>query len=570
MIRTTVRKIDGAPGAGKTTTIFNEIEEHADNGVPYEDILVVTFTRSARRDAIEELRNVYPSAERREIKKRVRTFHGAAFVSCLDADVLIDGDQLIVQDETPEPYAEFCRKNMLPYNPESTPTRAEIRNGDVGDMAAGNRLFAISDWLALTQRSVEDFPQAPISTQLGYEKVVELLERWDEFKQAGTEVQNDDEEVVNAPYVEHPDYVDLAIEGGLVPGGQYLYADEFQDLSPQEYRLFKGWRESGSFETIVCAGDPEQSIYGFREATPYFFENMPVDDVETRKLTYRVPANIVAVARGILDDHPDTDPRGFRAKDDGGDVGELSVTSPDNLRETILAKLFEHGDDNDAADGFLLSRANHQVKKIASALERAGIPYRQLGSKYQAWTADVSAIYAALKAIDEQRYATVTTTKTLLDHLPDGDMRAAEMFGGAPMWEDIEPDKVFKPEKLEQAVPESPAAIVNDLVDISPKRREILVNAFERRAVANHHPDDLWIGTIHAAKGLEADCVFLFPEITPRVERAYYDDQRNAAEEHRLFYVGVTRARNGLYIMRDYARGPVFPGLRGQLPEVVS
>lgn len=567
---TTVRKIDGAPGAGKTTTIFNEIEEHADNGVPYEDILVVTFTRSARRDAIEELRDVYPGAEQREIEKRVRTFHGAAFVSCLDADVLIDGNQLIVQDETPEPYAEFCRKNMLPYNPESTPTRAEIRNGDVGDMAAGNRLFAISDWLSLTQRPVEDFPKSPISTQLGFEKVVSLLEQWNEFKEEGTEVQNDDDEIVNAPYVEHPDYVDLAIEGGLVPGGQYLYADEFQDLSPQEYRLFKGWRESGSFETIVCAGDPEQSIYGFREATPYFFENMPVGDVETRKLTYRVPENIVAVARGILDDHPETDPRGFRAKDAGGDVEELSVTAADDLRKTILEKLFEHGGDNDAADGFVLARANHQVRKIASALERAGIPYRQLGSKYQAWTADVSAIYAAVKAIAGQRHATVATTKTLLDHLADGDDRAAEIFGGPPLWDKIEPDKLFDPDDLGRAFPESPVEIVNDLVDISAERREILVNAFERRAVAHHHPDDLWIGTIHSAKGLEANCVFLCPEITPRVERAYYDDRRHAAEEHRLFYVGVTRARNGLYIMRDYARGPVFPGLRDQLPEVVS
>lgn len=567
---TTIRKIDGAPGAGKTTSIFNDIEEHADNGVPFEDILVVTFTRSARRDARKELRDVYPAAERRDIKKSVLTFHGAAFVSCLDAGALIDGDQLIVQDEHPEPYAEFCRANMLPYNPESTPTRAEIRNGDVGDMAAGNRLFAISDWLALTQRPVEDFPRSPISTQLGYEQVVDLLDRWDDFKQAGDDIQMDDGEVVNAPYVEHHDYVDLAIEGNLVPDGAYLFADEFQDLSPQEYRLFKVWRESGAFETITAAGDPEQSIYGFREASPYFFENMPVDDVETRKLTYRVPANIAAVGSGILDDHPDTDPRGFRAEDDGGDVEEMSVTTPDDLRSTIIEKLFEHGGNNAAPDGFVLARANHHVRSIAEALESAGIPYRQLGGEYQAWSADVSAIYAALKAIDEQRHATVASTKTLLDHLPDGDDRAVEIFGSSPMWGKIDPDKLFTPDDLAPAFPEAPSTIVNDLVNISSERRDILSNAFERRAVAHHHPDDLWIGTIHSAKGLEANCVFLCPEITPRVERAYYDDQTTAAEEHRLFYVAVTRARDGLYIMRDYARGPEFPGLRGQLPEVFS
>lgn len=565
---TAIKKIDGAPGTGKTTTIFNEIEARASDGVNVDDILVVTFTRSARRDAEKELRDVYPLVEPDDVDNRVRTFHGAALVAAIGGGAVVDpSEQIIVRDSNPEVYAEFCRRHALPFERDEDPSWDEIRSGDVGDLPPGNKLFRTADWLALTQRTYEDHPRAPVSPNMDFDRVVELLAAWDEFKAEGTEFETRSGELVQAPYFEHHDYVDAAIERGLVPDGRFLYADEFQDLSPQEYCLFKTWRESGQFDGITAAGDPEQSIYGFREASSYFFEEMPVDEVETLKTSYRCPSAIADVASGILDDHPQTDPRGFNAAEDGGGVQEINVQADSDLRDTVLDAIGAYAP-SDNADVFVLTRANHQAISIASAFEDLGIPYRML-SGYSRWEA-IGTIHAALRAIDQERHATVDMIAMLLDNMPDriAAEHAAELDQDALLTGGEYKDELIGPETLGRAFPASPTEIVGQLADISRSRREILRNAFDHDDLADHHPSDVHVGTIHSAKGLEADCVILCPEITPRVEDAYYADEETAAEEHRLFYVGASRARARLIIMRDYCRGPVFPGLRDQVPGV--
>lgn len=571
---TTVKKIDGAPGTGKTTAIFNAIEELDDDGVDYDDVLVVTFTRSARRDASEELQDVFPLVDPHDVDDRVRTFHGAALVAAIVGGAVVDpSQQLIVRDSTPHIYARFCRRQALPFEPDEDPTWDEIRSGNMGDLPSGNKLFKTADWLALTQRPYEDHPRAPTSPNLGYERVVELLEAWDEFKAEGTEFEDHNGNMVQEPFVEHHDYVDAAIERGLVPNGRYLFADEFQDLSPQEYRLFKTWRDSGQFETITAAGDPEQSIYGFREASSYFFEEMPADDVQTLKTSYRCPSEITGVASGILDDHPRTDPRGFNAASAGGEVHEKNVRADSDLRGTVIDALAAYGPDNNPADIFILVRANHQAFSIGSAFEGLGIPYQMFGG-YSRWTETLGTIHSTLRAIEHNHHATVNMVATLLDVMPVATReRYAKRFDEQrALLPGIEYDKdeynLIPPEEIEQAFTEPTANIVDELSEVSRDRREILRNVVTHDEIAEHSPTNVTVGTIHKAKGLEADCVILCPEITPRVEEGYYEDEDTAAEEHRLFYVGASRAREGLIIMRDYCRGPVFPGLRDQVPGV--
>lgn len=552
---TTVTKLDGAPGVGKTTALFETVESLATEDHQLEDILYLTFTRASRREAIAELRDVYPSADRSDVKKRARTFHGAALVTCLaEGEIEEPGEQIITREEDETVFARFCRREGLDYNPdESDP----FQDGAVGDGpdASGNRLFAIAEFLALSRRPVEEFHHAPVASPLSPTDTQTVLEAWDEFKANAAEL----------PLFEHHDYVERAIEiNGSYPT-RSLFIDEFQDLSPLEYTLYKIWRECGAIENIYIAGDPNQSIYSFREARPYYFENTPVEHVTQRKESYRVPAAPARVARGILDAHPETDPAGFRAAAGArGTARVVSAASDAALAQLVRRAIATH--DGEQADVFLLARTNRHVQSLGAALRREGIPYGTLGSMSDLWTGTLTRLYRALSPLREGDPVPAPVVKTLLDAVPSSGRaeRVTALAGGRLRWEQIEEDKHFSHEDVRRAFPEDVATLAGQLPGLQSYRREALINALSGETPAP--PRAVTIGTIHAAKGLEAPCVLLFDAYSKRVEDAYYRDTETAAEEHRLYYVGATRCSETLAIVRDHFDGAVFPGFEGTIP----
>ena len=67
--------------------------------------------------------------------------------------------------------------------------------------------------------------------------------------------------------------------------------------------------------------------------------------------------------------------------------------------------------------------------------------------------------------------------------------------------------------------------------------------------------------TIHGAKGLEADVVFLHTAITPRIQKALLIPGKESQAETRVWYVGVTRAKNVLYLVMDAGKNYTLPGV---------
>jgi superfamily I DNA/RNA helicase len=115
---------------------------------------------------------------------------------------------------------------------------------------------------------------------------------------------------------------------------------------------------------------------------------------------------------------------------------------------------------------------------------------------------------------------------------------------------------------------ETPSEIISRL-DLADWKRDALSAAVE--APADLTPQEVQIGTIHTAKGLEASSVFLFAEATSRIVEEYERDEAAAAEEHRVWYVGTTRATEELTIVQDYFDGPTAPPVEWlQLSGVVA
>lgn len=540
-----VVRINGCPGGGKTTELFKRVRRHQRDGMSADEMLYLTFTRTGRGEVGDRLLTVF-DGEEDDISNRAKTFHGAACSECYHAGVIDDvGDQVIQpgsEVDGTDPYRAFCEPRGLSYNAdEKSPLADDTANVTNG----GNQLFALADWLRYTQNPAEKCNLAPESIPLptGYERTVGLLEEWDHYKGHAYE----------RPLFEHADYVDEAIERSLTPDVDVMFIDEFQDLSPQEYLLFKTWRDSGLIDRIYIAGDANQSIYSFRAGTPRYFVETPTDETENRTASYRCPEAIVSVARGVLEAHPGTDPNGFVAKTTGGHAERRTVEYASDLADLVERDVEGHDPNDDENTVFMLTRTNRQKWNVGNALSDQGVPFEYIGTsdKYQPWRGKLQLLHRGLEAIGAGQnlvHKPAEIRGAIADALPRG-------------WQ----DSIGGYEELA-------AMDVDDVISrfgLPHYDRDRLRHAIERGEW--NDPAAVKVGTIHSSKGLEAPCVHLFDGYPGKMRREYQNGQ-NAAEEHRLYYVGATRSSETLRVITGFKSmgTAVFPAFDGGLPEATG
>jgi hypothetical protein len=161
-----------------------------------------------------------------------------------------------------------------------------------------------------------------------------------------------------------------------------------------------------------------------------------------------------------------------------------------------------------------------------------------------------------LRALRAGRPVPARGVKLLLEKAPG--KRERRMMDGSPVvWQNIDLDTDgFESPMVWKAFAEAKTVMqVIGLLDLSERAKTQLKAALGRTDSID--PTDVKIGTMHSAKGLEAPCVYLFPESTPKVLEEYRTG--DAGEEHRLHYVGVTRASETLHVVRDFFGTEVFP-----------
>lgn len=541
-----VEKIAGAPGAGKTYQLRRRLETVAADGVGISRFYWLNFTNSGREDVEPEIREVFAGEDTGDADPagRARTFHGLA-LSLVIRDGAIDPDpeknQVIQQtgdNGEVDPFADFCHRHGLEYDPGGTDAK-KLLSGVEQTRHTGNTLFAINDYLTATHKPPDDWHHAGLTTRIPDDRVPDLLRAWADYKHHPPEREY--------RLFEHGDYVEYAADQGLTPDVDVLLIDEFQDLAPAEYRLFKLWRDRGPVDRVYIAGDPNQAIYSFRGGSPYYFEETDTDETTTLTESYRCPDQIAAAARGVLEAHADTDPRGFAGADTGGLVRRRTVTDKTTLRGDVLA----------AAESYqarpavlLLTRTNRQLYQLRRDLQDTGVPFGVLGRNRGVWADDdLRAVLRVLRglATGAESFA-AGPVKTLRSWLTDR-IDYPGSFGDFLSGEDVR--EMFEGYQ-------SPRTIAARL-DVPEYKRDAVRNAL--RAGTTVGPGAVQAGTIHTAKGLEAPVVLLFTESTDRIVTTYERRSEKAAEEHRVYYVGATRASEELHLVDGYFRGPLAPPL---------
>jgi superfamily I DNA/RNA helicase len=485
------------PGTGKTLTIVRRIAHLITSGIPPADILAVTFTNRAAREMRERLSALLEKDARRVF---VGTFHLLGLRMLRDAGMKFS----------------ICSRE------EQIRTLQSVMN--------------------CTQKAAKDMAEsisrAKNLVEPAYGETVAAIEAYRGALEKNGMLDFDD--LISVP-------VDLMREGKAGRRFNHIIVDEYQDISPGQYRLLRSL--TGPSTEICAVGDSDQAIYGFRGADLRNFldfrRDFPDAATVVLKENYRSTRVIVDAASSVIRNNQQRIEKDLHAMGPQGAVLTL-VSVPDDRTEAEvvvreiegrlggtshfrLAGLTDSIDYSASAYSFadfaVLFRTNGQAKAFRDAFSSWGIPYQVVGEKASERSL---ALMEKLKRRSGQLTAGVTP-REMAEEIGANAEEAAMLTVLAAAYEDLPPEEVL-------------SRVIDEMS---------LLNAgdtFDPRA------DAVALMTMHMAKGLEFKVVFLAGAEEGIIPFTLGRGEADTEEERRLFYVGMTRAKEELLITHAKAR----------------
>lgn len=500
-------------GTGKTRTVTHRIAYGISKGYYSANrVLALTYTNRAAGELRARLRQLGVGAV------SVKTFHAAALAQLEFFWPQFSG--------VPAPAVLQSKARLI----------AEVADGAKIRLDAGAlRDFAAEiEWRKYSMLSMSEYSELvksrPKVAGLSPVKNLELQQAYEDAKIKAQKVDWEDVLVLTLGM--------LRAEPRALAHVQQQYrfftVDEYQDISPLQHALLDAWL--GNHSDLCVVGDPNQTIYSFTGATSEYLQNFGsrYQNANVIQLTrnYRSTQQIVSFANRLTIDSSSVEP--LRSE---GEIGlaprSLSfATVADEcaaLAAGIRTKLDQGIKPSDIA---VLYRVNGQSESIEHALANAGIDYQVRGGERFFSRPEIQNAIRAVRAesvspTDKPLYQTVTDICRSLG------------------WQTQQPqEKGSAREKWESL--NSFLAITEEL----PEGASILdfAKELDERQRSQHEPVKaaVTLSTIHAAKGLEWDFVFIVGLTEGYLPITYAQTDAEIREEQRLLYVGLTRAKKEL------------------------
>jgi DNA helicase-2/ATP-dependent DNA helicase PcrA len=316
---------------------------------------------------------------------------------------------------------------------------------------------------------------------------------------------------------------------------RFFTVDEYQDISALQQDLLDTWL--GDRTDLCVVGDPNQTIYSFTGASASFLENFESRYPDATKISltknYRSTPEIIAVAnrvRGSQNLEPleairpsGAEPifRGFETKAD--ERSWVTEQIANALRAGVKASQIA-----------VLYRINGQSEFIETALAEAGIEYQVRGGQRYFNRPEIMSATRLVRA-----EAASPTPRDMYE----GVTAIARSLG----WQSIAPNATGS--ELEQW--EALNSFVQIAEELPPgSTMNDFATELDERTRSQHEPtkESITLSTIHAAKGLEHKMVFIISANEGYLPISYAKSDAQVAEEQRLFYVALTRAKDSLSV----------------------
>ncbi len=525
-------------GTGKTRAITHRIAYGVRAGILQpSSVLAVTFTNRAAGEMRGRLRQLGAAGV------QARTFHSAAlrqlqyfWPKAVGGGLprIVDRKIQIVVDA-----AAACRIRL--DRNELRDVTAEIEWSKVTQTVP-------ADYAAAAAKAAREAPRDPA-------EIAQLYATYEDLKRERGVIDFEDVLLLTVGILQ--DRHDIAEE--VRAQYQHFVVDEYQDVSPLQQRLLELWL--GDRDSLCVVGDASQTIYSFTGATPDhlldFRIRHPGATVVKLVRDYRSSPQVVHLANGLLAqargraaDHrleliSQRDPGPEPAYTEYADEPAEAEGAARRIRDLLAIGV-------PPAEIAILFRTNSQSEIYEQALADGGIPYQLRGAERFFDRPEVRKAGIALRGA-----ARFGGNDSLLDDAVDLPSQVRAVLSGEG-W-------TATPPAGSGAVRErweSLAALVNLAQDFAAAKPGAtladLVAELDERANAQHAPtvQGVTLASLHSAKGLEWDAVFLVGVAEGMMPITYARTDEQIEEERRLLYVGVTRAREHLSISWALSRSP--------------
>ena len=553
-------------GTGKTRAIAHRVAYAVRTGVVNPGhVLAVTFTTRAAGELRGRLRQLDGPGGSGLAQVAARTFHSAALRQLVHFwPVTIGGRPPAVLDSKVALLAEAARAARVPA------TGPELRD-----------LATEVEWAKVLQVRPEDYAAEAAShgrtPPVDHQAAGRVYAAYENLRRDRHLVDFESVlELTAAILAGHP-----AAAAEMRDRYRYFVVDEFQDVNPLQKLLLDVW--AGDRDDVCVVGDPRQTIYSFTGATSGYLTGFaaeyPHATVVKLVRNYRSTPEVVDCANRLAQGRTGWG-RGGRAglapQGDGGPplVAQRASGPPAEFSEyddeaaeaaAVAARARQWMDSGlPPRDMAVLVRVNAQTERFEQAFAGAGVPCQVRGAQRFFDRAEVRQATGLLRAAAKSARApdepggsggSGQHAAAEVRHVLAGIGLTREPPSGRGAARDRWESLAALAQLAEDHCAAAPGASLADVVA-----------ELARRAAAEHAPqvEGVTVASLHAAKGLEWDVVFL-PGLTEgNLPIVHADSDEAVAEERRLLYVGVTRARQQVLLSWPLARLP--GGRRNRTP----
>lgn len=584
-------------GSGKTKTLTYRVARLIEDGIKPENILLLTFTKKA---AAEMLSRATIVLDNRCEKVAGGTFHSFANIILRKYSKLLGlKNNFTIMDRADcEDVINHIVGQLFPKKEKRFPKKStllDIYSKSINKVTPTKQIIA------------DEFPQFVHCE----DKIIEVHKAYVAYKRENSVLDYDDLLLYIKLLLENND----GLRKRLSNEYKYIMVDEYQDTNTLQADVIK--LLASEHNNIMAVGDDAQSIYSFRGANfrnildfPKLFENTKIIKLEQN---YRSTQNILKLTNEIISKAKEKYTKNLFSNIVSPQVPAL-ICAKDTQMEAdfICQRILELLDEDiSLSDICVLTRNARMSYNLEIELSKRAIPFQKFGGPKFMETAHIKDVVAHLRVIlNPDDVISLTRILLLLkgvgastvnnimpiikgDLNPDIKLLPSNksqsltpLFKTLGQLRDYSTTK--KPEEIVSAVINYYRPILKDKYDDFSKREKDLDHfeylstqysnledfisdlaleppdaSVEGMYKKNSDDEALTISTIHSAKGLEWDSVFIIGAVDGRFPSAYsFNSEEEMDEELRLMYVATTRAKNNLYItypvdMYDYSMNMV-------------
>ena len=570
-------------GSGKTKVLTTRIINLIEEGINDYNILAITFTNKAAAEMRDRVYNMYG-----DVRTFIGTFHSLGLriirenyelcglfnnFNIIDSDDVLSIIKKIMKNNNidPKKFSPYAIRNKISFIKNELLSDAELDKffNTEFDKMVKNIYFKYQSILA--ESNVVDFDDLLAKPVILFREHKDILEKYQERY-------------------------------------KYILVDEYQDTNPVQYKLTK--LLASKYKNIFVVGDMNQSIYGFRQADYKNIVNFEKDykDCKVIKLeeNYRSTNNILNAANSVIANNKER--KDLRLWSEHGDGVKVKyIRSYDERHEVTIVineikKLLENG--YHRKDIAILYRTNAQSRVVEEGMLSNNIPYRVVGAYYFYNRKEIKDLIAYLRLIynthDEiSLRRIINVPKRGIGEAAIKTLESTALLNNTSMFESLSTKKELEfKELIEDLIKDSNSMSLTELIDSIMEKTHMkeeleldksldselrldnlmefksITASFEEKEgcvnlgdflneisliadVSDHKEsdDEVTLMTIHSAKGLEFTVVFLIgmeEGIFPHANSLLEDN--GLEEERRLCYVGITRAKEILYLTNSKRR----------------